>query len=178
MKLRMLAFGWLCLTCFGTIFGQENANPNKEAAKAQLQIGLQKLQNAEYADAIAFFNKAIELDDKYIDAYLERAFCNGASGNYQAAIDDYDKIIKLKPELDAAYLSRGSSKLKLKRYREAILDFDHVIQVNPNNYEAYNNRGWAKKGLGDDKGACQDWQYSKKKGNDEARIILQNNHCR
>ena len=74
--------------------------------------------------------------------------------------------------------SSDSSKLKLKRYREAILDFDHVIQVNPNNYEAYNNRGWAKKGLGDDKGACQDWQYSKKKGNDEARIILQNNHCR
>jgi len=157
---------------------ENTKDPAKEASKEQVKAGVEKLQSGDYTAAIAIFNKAIELDPKNIDAFLKRAFCYGASGNYQGAIDDYNQIIQLKPELEAAWLSRGSAKNKLKQFKEAIIDFNHVIQVNPNNYEAYNNRGWAKKGLGDEQGACQDWNYSKKKGNAEAKIILQNNHCR
>lgn len=32
--------------------------------------------------------------------------------------------------------------------------------------------------LGDVKGACEDWNKSKKLGNEEAKIILKNNYCK
>ncbi|MCC6690317.1 MAG: tetratricopeptide repeat protein, partial [Bacteroidia bacterium] len=82
------------------------------------------------------------------------------------------------PDHEYAYVSRGSAKNKLKNFKEALLDFDRALQLKPDDCEAYNNRGWAKKGLGDEDGACKDWHYSKKKGNDEAKIIIKNNHCR
>ena len=44
--------------------------------------------------------------------------------------------------------------------------------------EAYNNRGFTKKLSGDLQGACADWNISKKLGNDEAKVILKNNHCK
>lgn len=57
-------------------------------------------------------------------------------------------------------------------------DFDTVLSIDPKDQEAYNNRGWARKALGDMSGACQDWRTSKKLGNGEARIILENNRCK
>jgi tetratricopeptide (TPR) repeat protein len=77
-----------------------------------------------------------------------------------------------------AYLSRGSAYSKLKKYDLAMNDFNKVLKFDASNYEAYNNRGFVKKAQGDFEGACKDWNYSKKMGNQEAIIILKNNHCR
>jgi Flp pilus assembly protein TadD len=66
----------------------------------------------------------------------------------------------------------------LKKYDLAVTDFDKALEIDPTNQEAYNNRGWAKLGMDDKKGACKDWKKSKKLGNGEAKIILENNHCK
>lgn len=150
----------------------------KDEAQALVKSGVSKIANGDYENAIKDFNSAIEKNPTSLDAYLKRAFCYSSLGNYQGAIDDYSKVIELKPDQEFAYVSRGSAKNKLKKFKEALADFDKALQLNPEDCEAYNNRGWAKKGLGDDDGACKDWRYSKKKGNDEAKIILGNNHCR
>lgn len=128
--------------------------------------------------ALVQFNKAIEADPEYINAYLRRGFVNNALKNYEDAVHDYDKVIELHPQHVFAYISRGSAKNKLEKFDEAMADFDAALQIDPENQEAYNNRGWSKVGLGDKDGACKDWKTSKKKGNEEAKIILKNNHCK
>ena len=57
-------------------------------------------------------------------------------------------------------------------------DFNVALKLKPDDAEAYNNRGFSKKMLGDKTGACEDWNKSKKLGNEEAKIILKNNYCK
>ena len=97
---------------------------------------------------------------------------------YKGAIEDYSRVIELDPKHKWAYLSRGAAKNKLNEFKEAMIDFTKVLELDPKDQEAYNNRGFSKKGLDDQAGACADWNKSKKMGNEEAKIILKNNHCK
>ncbi|MEZ4721828.1 MAG: tetratricopeptide repeat protein [Flavobacteriales bacterium] len=154
--------------CIG-IFAQDAAELVSQGQK-QLEMG----QNDE---ALNLYNKAIQTDPEYLDAYLKRAFVYSIQEKHQLAIQDYDKIIELNPKNSYMYVSRGSAYNKLKQYQKAIEDFNKAIEIDENNTQAYNNRGWAKKALGDKEGACDDWKKSKKMGNEEAKIILKNNQC-
>lgn len=143
--------------------------------------GEQKKNAGDYQAAIGFYTKVLNSQPDHLNALLQRAFCNSIEKNYQGAIDDYTKVIGANPEHIWAYISRGSANNKLKKFAIALPDFDKALSLNPENeeaQEALNNRGWAKQGLGDHDGACKDWNESKKKGNEEAKIILKNTHCK
>lgn len=134
--------------------------------------------NARYEKAIEQFNQAIALDSSNTNYFLQRGFCKGLIGEYENAINDFTKAFQLDPANKFALVSRGSAKSKLGRFEDAIDDFNRALQLDPDYAEAYNNRGFAYKALGNKKAACEDWQTSKKKGNDEAAIILKNNRCK
>ena len=148
------------------------------------QNGEQSFQAAErffksgnYEKAIEHYSESINQNPNNLNAYLRRAFCYSATKNYEGAIKDYSKIIENDPTQLNALNSRGSAYNKLEKYDNAMKDFNKIIAIDPNYSEAYNNRGWAKKFTGDKKGACADWKKSKKLGNGEAKIILNNNGC-
>jgi tetratricopeptide (TPR) repeat protein len=113
-----------------------------------------------------------------MNAYLRRGFCRSVLQQYDEAVKDYSHVIEKHPKHPFAYLSRGSAYNKKEEFKTAIIDFDRVLNMEPKNQEAYNNRGWAKNGLGLYKEACKDWKTSRKLGNEEAKIILKNNHCK
>jgi tetratricopeptide (TPR) repeat protein len=143
--------------------------------------GEQKKIAGDYHTAIGFYTKVLNSKPDHLNALLQRAFCHSIEKNYQGAIDDYTKVIAAHPEHVWAYISRGSANNKLKQFAIALPDFDKALSLNPESeeaQEALNNRGWAKQGLGDHDGACKDWNESKKKGNEEAKIILKNTHCK
>lgn len=147
-------------------------------AESLFKQGEVRFQQQNYEGAIPFFTKAIDADPGHMNAYLRRGFSYSVLKDYKKAIDDYSKIIDAHNTHVFAYISRGSARNKLGRFKSALEDFNRAIQLDSKNQEAYNNRGWAKEGLGDHKGACKDWKYSKKMGNEEARIILKNTDCR
>jgi len=57
--------------------------------------------------AIMDFSAAIEIDNEYIDAYLERAKIYEEQKEYNSAIDDYTTLINLKPNSSEYFDSRG-----------------------------------------------------------------------
>lgn len=134
--------------------------------------------NGNYEQASDLYTQVIEADATNMNAYLRRGFCQSVLQNYQNAVDDYSKVIEKHSKHPFAYLSRGSAYNKLEEWKLALADFDMVLNIDPKNQEAYNNRGWAKNGLGLFKEACKDWKTSRKLGNEEAKIILKNNHCK
>jgi len=143
--------------------------------------GEQKKAAGDYQTAIGFYTKVLNSKPEHLNALLQRAFCYSIVKNYQGAVDDYTKVIASHPEHIWAYISRGSAYNKLEKFDLALPDFDKALSLNPGNDEAgeaLNNRGWAKEGLKDHDGACKDWNESKKKGNEEAKIILKNTHCK
>lgn len=140
--------------------------------------GLERQQKGEYQQAIDCYNKALETDSSVVDVFLQRGFCKVAIKDYPGSIVDYTLLISHDPNHVWAYISRGSAKNKMNDFTNAMIDFNKALELEPTNQEAFNNRGFSKKGLGDLKGACEDWNKSKRMGNDEAKIILKNNHCK
>ena len=135
-------------------------------------------RNGDHALAIEQFTKCLALDEKHVNALLQRGACRNLTKDFTGAIDDFSKVVELEPGHSWAYLSRGSARNKTGEYQAAMDDFNKVLEMDPNNQEAYNNRGFSKKLMGDKPGACEDWNKSKKLGNEEAKIILKNNNCK
>ena len=59
------------------------------------------------------FNKAIELNPNYVDAYYNRAGAKSKLGDILGAIIDYDQVIKLNMNDADAYRNRSMLKAKL-----------------------------------------------------------------
>jgi tetratricopeptide (TPR) repeat protein len=150
----------------------------QEDAEKLFKKGMERQQAGEFSDAIAAYDKALETDSTLVKAYLQRGFCKVANKDYQGGIDDYTKLISYDPSHTWAYISRGSARNRLNDFKNALADFDKALELDPKNQEAFNNRGFSKKGLGDFEGACNDWHQSRKMGNEEAGIIIKNNHCK
>lgn len=134
--------------------------------------------NGKYEAAAALYTKVIAADPENVNAYLRRGFCYSVQQKYEQAIADFSHVIERHDNHPFAYISRGSAYNKIEDWQSALIDFDKALSLDPDNQEAYNNRGWAKVGLGLEKEACADWKKSKKLGNQEAKLILKNNHCK
>jgi tetratricopeptide (TPR) repeat protein len=51
-------------------------------------------------NAIADFDRAIQLNPKYVDAFNNRGFAYNTKGEYDRAIADYNQAIQLNPNLE------------------------------------------------------------------------------
>ena len=151
---------------------------HNEEAQAAYKLAEREFNRQKYEEAMVHYDKAIEIDPAWVNAHLRRAFCLSMLKRYEDAIKDYDAVLAKQPELIYALNSRGSALNKLERYDEAMDMCNQVLSLDKKNTEAYNNRGWAKEFTGDHEGACKDWKKSKSLGNEEAKIILKNTHCK
>ena len=94
-----------------------------------------------YKKAIEYYDKAIELNPNYYEAYNNRGKTMKYSGKLQNALEDYTKAIELNSSYSEAYNNRGLIKLQLDIKDEALDDFYKAIEINPNSAETYNNLG-------------------------------------
>lgn len=136
-----------------------------------------KMKSNNFKMAIQDYNKAIELNPKYTNAYKDRALSKSYLGDYYGAIRDYDRIIELNPEDDEAYNDRGNSKAQLENYKEAIQDYNKAAELNPKRASIYMGRGFSKLLLNDKKGACMDWSKAGELGDMRAYDMI-NKHCK
>ena len=96
-------------------------------AYKEFYIGLSYLSISQYPRAIANFNKAIELNPNFAEAYVSRGNAQNDQGELFPAIVDYTKAIELNPNYLQAYSNRGRAYLFNGEICHAIVDFDKVI---------------------------------------------------
>ena len=94
-----------------------------------------------YQEAIAAFNKAVQLNPETLYTYYKRGEAKAALGEHEAAIADYDKAIQLNAEDIYLYYNRGQARETLGDYEAAVADYDKAIQLDPEYANAYNRRG-------------------------------------
>lgn len=178
--MRTLPIIALCMATGLSVHAQDLAHAAKPADGPEqlFHEGEKAYNSGAYAKAIALFDQVLVQDPDHLNAYLQRGACHSMQREYELAVADFTAVIERKGDHLWAYTSRGSAYNRLGRPELAMRDFDAVLGLDPKNQEAYTNRGWARKALGDLTGACQDWRTSKKLGNGEARIILENNRCK
>ena len=105
-------------------------------------------RHGKFQDAMACFDRVIELDPRHRDAWNGRGVCLKELGRYEEAVQCFDRVIAIDPANEETWYNRGEALEKLGKqraefrlYEEAIVCFDKVIGINANNIHAWNYRG-------------------------------------
>ena len=100
-----------------------------------------------YDSAFNDFNRAIEIEPMYANAYGNRGWIQYKYKNEpEKAFSDYNKAIMLDTNLEYVYNNRGVLYMEYyKNNNQAIADFTKALLIKPGYYLAYVNRGLAKR---------------------------------
>jgi tetratricopeptide (TPR) repeat protein len=126
-------------------------------ATRQYQQGLTAVAAGNLPQAIGSFDRAIELDPDYVQAYIERGNAKDNISDLAGAISDYTKAISLDANQPSAYYNRGTVLSKSGKKQEAIVDYTKALSINSEYSQAYLNRGNELDDLGDTAGALADY---------------------
>ena len=109
-----------------------------ETAEAYSGRGLTYLSTGELDNALADFNKAIELNHRYAEAYNGRSAVYRGKGDFDNALADSNKAIQLYPNDPKGYHGRGLAHLYKNNFGNAIADFSKTIALGLKAPELYN----------------------------------------
>ncbi len=132
------------------------------------------VQNGDYSAAIISYRCIIEqIDENYIDAYLNRAVVHTIRRSYDLAIEDYDMAISIDPNFAPVYNNRAIVHTARQEFEEAMADYNQALDIDPSYAFTYNNRGVLHASMGDYESAMADFQQVIELGNlDEALTAL------
>lgn len=137
------------------------------------ESGIIKQNNKNYEGAISDYNKAIDIDPKFVKAYNNRGIAKSDLNDFKGAISDYTKAIEIEPNDIFAYCNRGLAKTKLKDYNGAISDYTKAISLDPQDVNSYMARGLTKHYTGNKKGAFLDWTKARELGYERAYLFIE-----
>ena len=115
-------------------------DPNLRIAYLSRGSAYMKLDKMD--NAIADFNKAIEIDREYARAYHLRGLAYEKTGDHHNALQDLDKAIEINPDYGAAYNSRATLYSKIGKEDLAAEDIEmltHLTEVNIETFANENN---------------------------------------
>ncbi len=126
--IRLAALGILVLLA-SSVLAQ---NPPPEAAKWD-KAGQAARHKKDYATAIAYYERAIQLDPQFASAWIDLGIAYSDQHQYQKANAIFKKYLTLpnKPDEQAAWLMIGITDEELKQYTEAANAFRSLIRLDP-----------------------------------------------
>jgi tetratricopeptide (TPR) repeat protein len=106
---------------------------NKRAKAVQLfRDGLSFLSKDDCEKALPYFEKAVEADGNYAEAWAQTGFCREKLGRHSEAIEASKKAVTLRPSAES-YFNLGLANYYLKQYREAVENYRQSIRLDPYN---------------------------------------------
>ncbi len=106
-------------------------------------MGLALYYQGKLDEAIAAYQKAIEIDPDYADAYYNIGIALRKQGKLDEAIAAYQKAIEIDPDYADAYYNIGIALRKQGKLDEAIAAYQKAIEIDPDYAKAYYNIGIA-----------------------------------
>lgn len=94
--------------------------------------GNSRVSQNKLEEALADFNKSIELAPNVTDPYLNRGTALEGLGKWDEAIADYNYVLQLDPNDAMAYNNRGNAEAGLGKWDEAIADYRKSTEIAPN----------------------------------------------
>ena len=111
---------------------------NKRAKAVQFfRDGLSFLSKDDCEKALSYFEKAVESDSDYAEAWAQAGFCNEKLGKHAAALEASKKAVSLRPSAES-YFNIGLASFYLKQYKDAAEAYRQSIKLDPyNSADAY-----------------------------------------
>ena len=115
-----------------------SAGRNKRAKAVQFfRDGLSFLSKDDCEKALPYFEKAVESDNNYAEAWAQSGFCNEKLGRHAEAIEASKKAVSLRPSAES-YFNIGLANFYLKQYRDSAEAYRQSIKLDPyNSADAY-----------------------------------------
>ena len=106
---------------------------NKRAKAVQFfRDGLSFLSKDDCEKALPYFEKAVESDSNYAEAWAQSGFCNEKLGKHAEALEASKKAVSLRPSAES-YFNIGLASFYLKQYKEAEGAYRQSIKLDPYN---------------------------------------------
>jgi tetratricopeptide (TPR) repeat protein len=106
---------------------------NKRAKAVQFfRDGLSFLSKDDCEKALPYFEKAVESDSNYAEAWAQSGFCNEKLGKHAEALEASKKAVTLRPSSES-YFNIGLASFYLKQYRDAAEAYRQSIKLDPYN---------------------------------------------
>ena len=100
-------------------------------ANHQLCRGTRALNRGDYDHAISHFNRAIELDPNFSEAYNQRAIVNYLQERYEQSLEDCRRTVERMPCHFGAWSGMGHCHAHLGRLRKAVEAYEKALSINP-----------------------------------------------
>lgn len=118
----------------------ESQKNKRSSAERQYSLGLSQLSRDDYARALPYFEKAVEADPTYAEAWYQTGYCYGVMGNHVEALKASRQASKLRPDWSATYVNIGASSFALGEFKDAADAYRQAIRLdetNPDTLYAY-----------------------------------------
>lgn len=102
-----------------------------EGANAELCRGTRALNRKEYQCAKKHFTRAAQLDDKFAEAYNQRAITHFLLEQFDDSIDDCRQAIDRMPCHFGAWAGMGHCHAHEGRLRQAVECYEKALSINP-----------------------------------------------
>ncbi len=100
-----------------------------------------ELVTADTVAAKADIDKALQINDKALNAYIMRAdIAISSEQDFESALADIDKAIRLQPRMAGLYINRAFLRYRLDSFSGAMADYDYALSLEPLNTVALFNR--------------------------------------
>ena len=84
---------------------------------------LSETQKRHFQSTLEYFNREIELNPEYVQAYESRKAFFSSFEQYDKWLEDINKLIELQPEKSKYYLERASYYLRINKKAAAMADW-------------------------------------------------------
>lgn len=122
------------LQSFSTLAAETTKN-KRSAAERLYSQGLAQLSRDDYARALPYFEKAVDIDANYAEAWYQAGYCYGVLGRHNDSLRASRQAAKLRPEWAAVYVNIGASSFALGQYKEAVDAYRTAIRLDDDNAE-------------------------------------------
>ena len=126
---------------------KENTAPldrkNLELIESWFNLGLKQVSLGKFTNAIASWDKALNINPNLPEAWHNRGSALGRLGDYPAAIESFENALAIDPENYQAWNDRAHALYQLQNWTQAADSWSNAIKIMPGNHLFWYNRGCA-----------------------------------
>ena len=143
-------------------FHVQRKNLEKYAREYYLMGNECIIQAHDSRAAIANYDKAIELNPSYTDAWIRKGITLHNDKEYYEAEVCLNEAVRLSPALFKAIYNRGKNRLALDNIEGALGDFDRAVSLKPEHPKAHEYFGDALMRIGKEEEAALQWAIAER----------------
>jgi tetratricopeptide (TPR) repeat protein len=140
VQLRAARWGWGLLLGFSVVF---NLLASVEHyAEVHNIRGLDLAYVGRVTEAIAQFERALQIKPDYAEAHYNLGIALGRTGRLSEAIAQFEQALQIKPDYAEAHYNLGIALGRTGRLSEAIAQFEQALRIKPDYTDVQNKLAW------------------------------------